>query len=124
MIIGKMGAACDGPGNMHFDCSIVRPSVKGFPAEKCLLTFQDDFRLCGLCGYETRNNAQFEVSSGRYDEKLLHVCRWCLQDLQMLGFELNQVLPFRTRRSHKVACLPAVLGTCFDAPMEAICYGK
>jgi hypothetical protein len=77
---------------------------------------------CVLCGPQTGNNAQFEVSWGRYDEKLLHVCRWCLQDLKLFGFAFNQVLPFRTQRSHQVARLPAVLGACFETAMVTFCH--
>lgn len=115
--------------NEYYGWAPTQPRARGIRTLKppsnsaySLSTFADKF--CALCGPQTGNNAQFEVSWGRYDEKLLHVCRWCLQDLKLFGFAFNQVLPFRTQRSHKVARLPAVLGTCFEAPMEAICHGK
>lgn len=91
-----------------------------------LSTLTDKFAAlkCGLCGSQTGNAVRFEVTFGSEDDWILRVCRWCLQDLQMLGFTLNQILPFRTQRAHNVARLPAVLGACFEAPMEAICHGK
>lgn len=87
----EMGATCNSPQIRHFSYDIATAVVKGF-AKKCLLTFQDGFCLCELCGHETGNDAQFAVSWGRCDEKLLHMCKWCLQDFELLGFVFNQIL--------------------------------
>ncbi len=46
---------------------------------------------CSLCGSVSHNPADFEVSYGAVDQ-LLRVCRWCLEDLELLGFSVNQVV--------------------------------
>lgn len=46
---------------------------------------------CALCGPVSRNVVDFEVSYGAADQ-LLRVCRWCVQDLNLLGFRSNQVV--------------------------------
>jgi hypothetical protein len=46
---------------------------------------------CALCGPISHNVADFEVSYGAMDRSL-HVCRWCEQDLELLGFRSNQVV--------------------------------
>ena len=46
---------------------------------------------CVLCGPISRNPADFEVFYGPSD-RLLRVCRWCKQDLELLGFHANQVV--------------------------------
>ncbi|HLE74947.1 MAG TPA: hypothetical protein VI864_02755 [Candidatus Bathyarchaeia archaeon] len=47
--------------------------------------------LCILCGPISCNQADFEVFYGSRDD-LLRVCRWCGQDLELLGFRSNQVI--------------------------------
>lgn len=46
---------------------------------------------CALCGPISHNPADFAVSYGLLDQ-LLQVCRYCLEDLQLLGFRCNQVV--------------------------------
>jgi len=47
--------------------------------------------LCKLCGPVTRNEAEFAITYG-LEDRLLLVCRWCQQDLTLLGFNANQVV--------------------------------
>jgi len=82
-----------------------------------LSTLTDKF--CPLCGFQTGNAVKFEVTFGPEDDRSIRVCRYCLQDLTLLSFAFNQVLPFRNQRAN-VARQPAVLDACFEAPMEAI----
>jgi len=86
-----------------------------------LSTLTDKF--CLLCGPQTGNTVNFEITFGPEDDRSIRVCRYCLEDLTLLSFAFNQVLPFRNQRAN-VARQPAVLGVCFEAPMEAICHGK
>ena len=44
-----------------------------------------------LCYPFTHNEADFLVVFGK-DERQLHVCKWCLQDLCLLGFNANQII--------------------------------
>ncbi len=46
---------------------------------------------CTLCFSFTGNMAEYTVTFGCRDE-MLQVCRWCLQDLRLLGFKANQVI--------------------------------
>lgn len=46
---------------------------------------------CVLCGPISHNQADFEVFYGPRNE-LLRVCRWCEQDLKLLGFRSTQVI--------------------------------
>ena len=46
---------------------------------------------CALCGPVSRNPVDFEVSYGALD-KLLQICRHCMEDLELLGFRSNQVI--------------------------------
>jgi len=46
---------------------------------------------CCLCGPVSRNPVDFEISYGALD-KLLQVCRWCKEDLELFGFRSNQVV--------------------------------
>lgn len=47
---------------------------------------------CSLCGLITRNKAEFLVSYGNHDNHTLKICKWCLQDLKLLGFNSNQII--------------------------------
>ena len=46
---------------------------------------------CTLCGPISSNMADFEVFYGP-NNRLLRVCRWCEQDLELLGFRSTQVI--------------------------------
>jgi len=46
---------------------------------------------CMLCYAFTHNVAEFLVVYGR-DDRQLNVCRWCLQDLNLLGFNASQII--------------------------------
>ena len=52
--------------------------------------------LCVLCGPVSQNPIDFQVCYGALD-RWLQVCRWCLEDLELLGF-----------RHHGVVRLPKV----------------
>jgi len=47
-------------------------------------------RQCKLCYPFTYNKADYVVTFGN-EERELCVCKWCLQDLILLGFKANQV---------------------------------
>jgi hypothetical protein len=49
---------------------------------------------CVLCGPVSRNPVDFEISYGAA-ERYLQVCRWCMEDLELLGFRSNQVIRLR-----------------------------
>jgi hypothetical protein len=46
---------------------------------------------CMLCYPFTHNLAEFLVIFGK-DERQLHVCKWCLQDLCLFRFNANQII--------------------------------
>ena len=46
---------------------------------------------CSLCFPVISHEAEFAVSYGSED-RLLRVCRWCEQDLALLGFKANQIV--------------------------------
>ena len=46
---------------------------------------------CMLCFPFTHNEADFAVTFGK-DDKTLKVCRYCQQDLTLLGFNANQII--------------------------------
>jgi hypothetical protein len=46
---------------------------------------------CELCGPQSHHEAEFSVSLGSDDHEL-KVCRWCSQDLRVLGVRVNQVI--------------------------------
>ena len=46
---------------------------------------------CMLCYPFTHNEAEFIVTFGN-EERKLHVCRWCLEDLRLLRFNANQII--------------------------------
>jgi hypothetical protein len=45
---------------------------------------------CVLCYPFTHNEAEFLIIFG--NDEQLYVCKWCLQDLCLLGFNANQVI--------------------------------
>jgi len=66
--------------------------------------------LCKLCGHVTRNEAEFAISYG-LEDRLLRVCRWCQQDLTLLGFNANQVVHLETcKRVRRLPLSLVVLG--------------
>jgi hypothetical protein len=46
---------------------------------------------CKLCYAFTHNRADYVVTFGN-EERELCVCKWCLQDLMLLGFKANKVV--------------------------------
>ena len=44
-----------------------------------------------MCGPVSHNPVDFEVSYGALD-RLLRVCRWCREDLELLGLRVNQAV--------------------------------
>ena len=46
---------------------------------------------CMLCYPFTHNVAEFLVVFGK-DERQLHVCKWCLQDLCLFGVNADQII--------------------------------
>lgn len=49
---------------------------------------------CELCGLQTGNETDFEVTYGLLD-LTLQVCASCKQDLEIFGFQINQVIRLR-----------------------------
>jgi len=56
---------------------------------------------CALCFAVTGNEADYAVSFGREDRSL-RVCRWCLEDLRLLGFDANQVVSITQEHTAKL----------------------
>ena len=48
-------------------------------------------RRCELCYPFTHNKAEYLITFGKEDRQL-RVCRWCLEDLTLLGFNANQII--------------------------------
>ena len=74
---------------------------------------------CKLCGHVTRNEAEFAISYG-LEDRLLRVCRWCQQDLTLLGFNANQIVHLEA--SKHIRSIPlslVVLGPVYNLFMEA-----
>ena len=46
---------------------------------------------CEICGAQSHHEAEFSVSLGS-DDRELKVCRWCSQDLRVLGVRVNQLV--------------------------------
>jgi len=46
---------------------------------------------CMLCWLVTHNQADYTVTFGN-KQRVLHVCKWCMQDLRLLGFKANQTI--------------------------------
>ena len=62
--------------------------------------------LCKLCGPLMHHEAEFAISYG-LEDRLLLVCRWCKQDLTLLGFNANQIVHLET--SKRVRHIPLSL---------------
>jgi hypothetical protein len=74
---------------------------------------------CWLCGPISHNDADFAVSFGSED-RLLNVCRYCEQDLELFGMRLNQIVrlePSKPRRHSPLSLI--VLGPVYSLLMEA-----
>ena len=52
---------------------------------------------CMLCWSFTRNQADYLITFGSADKELV-VCRYCLEDLTLLGFNVNQIICLRKAR--------------------------
>jgi hypothetical protein len=48
-------------------------------------------RRCKLCYPFTHNKADYAVIFGN-EERQLFVCKWCLEDLTLLGFNAHQII--------------------------------
>ena len=46
---------------------------------------------CEICGPQSHHEAEFSISLGS-DDRELKVCRWCSQDLRVLGVRVNQLV--------------------------------
>jgi hypothetical protein len=68
---------------------------------------------CTLCGPISRNEADFEVFYGSRDD-LLRVCRWCEQDLKLLGFRSTQVIRLPRVRIPHIWSLLEILGPVYS----------
>ena len=66
---------------------------------------------CSLCGFISRNKADFSVSFGKEDRSM-QVCRWCERDLALLNFKSNQVVWLHD--GQKKRSLKLVLGRAFS----------
>jgi len=48
-------------------------------------------RRCKLCYLFTHNKADYRIIFGNEERQLL-ICKWCLEDLTLLGFNANQII--------------------------------
>ena len=76
--------------------------------------------LCNLCGSVTRNQAEFAIFYGSED-CLLRVCRWCEEDLRLLGFNANQIVRLQGSSKHtrRIPVPLIVLGPVYTLLLEA-----
>ena len=49
---------------------------------------------CKLCYAFTHNRADYKIIFGSEERQLL-VCKWCLEDLTLLGFNAHQIICLR-----------------------------
>ena len=56
---------------------------------------------CMLCWSFTQNQADYLITFGSADKELV-VCRYCLEDLTLLGFNVNQIIRLRKVRASKL----------------------
>ena len=74
---------------------------------------------CWLCGPVSHNEADFAVSLGSED-RLLNVCRYCEQDLELFGVRLNQVVRLERSKPRRLFPLSlVVLGPVYSLLTEA-----
>lgn len=73
---------------------------------------------CVLCGPVSHNPVDFEISFGAMD-RLLRVCRYCREDLELLGFRSNQVIRLPKIRIPVVSWLE-IFGPAFSLMEVAI----
>lgn len=55
---------------------------------------------CMLCFPVTHNEADYAVTYGR-DDRQLKICRYCHEDLTLLGFNANQTIRLETSKPLK-----------------------
>jgi len=76
---------------------------------------------CRLCFPVTGNEADYALTFGR-DEHVLKVCRYCREDLTLLGFGANQVVRLEAAepfRGHLLLRRLVVLGPVYTLLVEA-----
>jgi len=59
---------------------------------------------CGLCFSATGHAADYTLTFGK-DDRILNVCRYCHEDLTLLGFRANQVVRLEAAKPFRW-CLP------------------
>ena len=74
---------------------------------------------CTLCFAATHNKADYIVTFG-VQEQILRVCRWCLEDLRLLGFNANQIVNLETPKSAK----PKIARFWFLGPVQNLLEAK
>jgi len=76
---------------------------------------------CRLCFPVTKHEADYTLTFGK-DESTLKVCRYCHEDLTLLGFRANQVVRLKAAEPFR-GCLPlrhlVVLGPVYTLLVEA-----
>ncbi|MDI6905252.1 MAG: hypothetical protein QMD13_07185 [Candidatus Bathyarchaeia archaeon] len=55
-----------------------------------------------LCWSATHNEADYTVTFG-HDERELKVCRYCIEDLTLLGFNANQIIQLKKPLQPKIS---------------------
>jgi len=70
---------------------------------------------CMLCFPFTHNTADYAISYGGNDS-ILQVCRWCLEDLRLLGFNANQIVSLETSKPAK----PKIARFWFLGPVRSL----
>ena len=75
---------------------------------------------CMLCWPVTHNQADYTVTFGN-QERVLQVCRWCEQDLALLGFRANQIVHLEaSRHVRSIPLSLLVLGPVYSLFTEEI----
>ena len=62
---------------------------------------------CWLCFPVTGHEADYALTFGK-DERVLKVCRYCLEDLTLLGFRANQIVRLEAAKPFR-GCLPCAI---------------
>jgi hypothetical protein len=74
---------------------------------------------CMLCFPFTHNRAEYAISFGT-DDRILRVCKWCLEDLKLLGFNAKQIVNLETSRLIK----PKIARFWFLGPVQNLLEAK
>ncbi|MCL6579880.1 MAG: hypothetical protein K6T73_10990 [Candidatus Bathyarchaeota archaeon] len=74
---------------------------------------------CMLCFPFTHNLADYAISYGREDS-IIRVCKWCLEDLRLLGFNANQIIRLQTSKVGK----PKIARFWFLGPVRSLLEAK